>query len=593
MTKAYVQKAWSLADLFPSQESPEMEAAFAEIKAQVSGFEGRRQELTPEIPAEDFMKFVEGLESISRLAHKVYSFAGLSFYGDTQDQSAQTFMARVDQFMAEIENRTLFFSLWWKSLDDAQAERLLAGSGKYHYFLKEMRLLKPYTLSELEEKVINIKNVTGAKAFEQLYETITNRYLFKVEVDGETVELTRDSLMVYARHHDPKLRAAIYQELYRVYGQDSVVLGQIYQSLVRDWGNEQVSLRGFSAPISARNLGNAVPDEVVDTLLDVCRQNADVFQRFFRLKARWLKMERLRRYDIYAPLAKSDKKYEYRDAAQMVLDSFRHFHPKIADLAQRVFADDHLDSEVRKGKRGGAFCWSVEPEGTPWVLVNYQGRPEDVAAIAHELGHAIHAMLAAHHTLFTFHSSLPLAENASTFGEMLLVDRLLAAEDDEEVRRDLLFRQVDDAYATIMRQAFFAIFERDAHMLIQKGVSVDELAQAYLENLRQQFGDAVELSDEFKWEWISIPHIFGTPFYVYAYAFGQLLVLSLYKQYQEEGESFKPRYLEILSAGGSDAPADILGRAGIDIYSRDFWQGGFDVIKDLIAQLEAIPIKGN
>jgi oligoendopeptidase F len=593
MTETYVQKAWSLADLFPSQESPEMEAAFAEIQALVSDFEGWRQELTPDISPENFMKFVKSLEAGNLLGNRIYSYAGLSFYGNTQDQSAQTFMAKVEQFMAEIQNRTLFFSLWWKSLDDAQAERLLEHAGKYHYFLKEMRLFKPYTLTEPEEKIINIKNVTGSKALENLYETITNRYLFKVEVDGEPVELTRGELMVYARHHDPDLRAAIYQELYRVYGEDSLILGQIYQSMVRDWGNEQVGLRGFTAPISARNLGNAVPDEVVDTLLEVCRNNAEVFQRFFRLKARWLKMDRLRRYDVYAPLAKSDKRYEYGDAVQMVLDSFRRFHPKVSDLAEQVIKDDHLDSEVRKGKRSGAFCSSVEPGGTPWVLVNYQGRPDDVATIAHELGHAIHAMLAAHHTLFTFHSSLPLAENASTFGEMLLVDRLLAAEEDEEVRRDLLFRQVDDAYATIMRQAYFAIFERDAHEMIQKGVSVDELAQAYLENLSEQFGDAVELSDEFKWEWVSIPHIYGTPFYVYAYAFGQLLVLALYKQYQEEGESFKPRYLEILSAGGSDAPADILARAGIDIYSREFWQGGFDVIKDLVAQLEALPIKSN
>jgi len=591
MTDTYTQKAWSLTDLFPSHQSSEMEAAFAEIEAQVSDFESWRQELTPDISPENFIKFVKSLEAGGLIANRVYSYAGLSFYSNTQDQSAQTFMARVEQFLAEIQNRTLFFSLWWKNLNDKQAERLLEHAGKYHYYLKEMRMFKPYTLTEPEEKIINIKNVTGSSALDKLYETITNRYLFKVEIDGESVELTRGELMVYARHHDPDLRAKIYQELYRVYGEDSLILGQIYQSMVRDWGNEQVSLRGFSSPISARNLGNAIPDEVVDTLLEVCRENAQVFQRFFQLKARWLKMERLRRYDIYAPLAKSEKRYDFSEAAKMVLDSFRQFHPQVGDLAEKVFVDDHLDSEVRKGKRGGAFCWSVEPGGTPWVLLNYQGRPDDVATMAHELGHAIHAMLAAHHTLFTFHSSLPLAENASTFGEMLLIDRLLAAEKDADVRRDLLFAQVDDAYATIMRQAYFALFEREAHEMIKNNASVDELAEAYMENLRQQFGDAVELSDEFKWEWVSIPHIYGTPFYVYAYAFGQLLVLALYQQFREEGESFIPRYLEILAAGGSDAPADILGRAGIDIYNREFWQGGFNVIKDLVAQLEEIPIK--
>jgi len=365
----------------------------------------------------------------------------------------------------------------------------------------------------------------------------------------------------------------------------------MYQTIVRDWRNEQVDLRHFQSPLSARNLTNDIPDEVVNTLLAVCEQNTSLFQRYFRLKARWLGVERLRRYDIYAPVVKSDKRYEFNQAAEMVFESFREFKPEIASLAQRVFAEDHLDSEVRKGKQGGAFCATLAHDITPWVLLNYQGRADDVATMAHELGHAIHSMLAAGHTLFTFHSSLPLAETASTFGEMMLIDRLLAEEDDESVRRDILFRQVDDSYATIMRQAFFALFERQAHEMVVQGAMVDEMADSYIENLRKQFGDAVELSDEFRWEWVSIPHIYHTPFYVYAYAFGQLLVLSLYQQFKAEGEGFKPRYLKILSAGGSQAPVRILSEAGIDIYSAAFWQGGFDGIGRLLDQLEALPIR--
>jgi oligoendopeptidase F len=300
-------------------------------------------------------------------------------------------------------------------------------------------------------------------------------------------------------------------------------------------------------------------------------------------------VERLRRYDIYAPVAKSEKRYEFEAAADMVLDSFAQFHPEASRLARRVFAENHLDSEVRKGKRGGAFCATLTPDLTPWVLVNYQGRPEDVATLAHELGHAIHSMLAEHHNAFTQQASLPLAETASTFGEMMLVDRLLATESDSGVRRDLLFRQVDDAYATIQRQVFFALFERQAHEMIEQGAAVDDLSAAYMENLKRQFGDSLELSDEFRWEWVSIPHIYHVPFYVYAYSFGQLLVLSLYKQFKKEGETFKPRYLKILAAGGSQAPAQVLAEAGIDIYSAAFWQGGFDVVSESIARLEELP----
>jgi oligoendopeptidase F len=590
MTQTYTQSRWSLADLFTAQDSPELQTAFTEMEAGVAAFEARRAELTPAIPIDQFLDLIRHLEKFSLLAYRIYNFAALSFAADTQDQAAQAFLARVQQFMAVMENRTLFFSLWWKDLDDVNAQRLMAASGDYRYYLEEMRHFKPHTLSEPEEKVVNLKNTTGASALHNIYDAITNRYVFRLTVDGEEKELTRGEIMVHARGHDPELRAKAYQEIYRVYGQDGPVLGLIYQTLVRDWRNEQVELRQFGSPISARNLVNDIPDVVVDTLLQVCERNASLFQRYFRLKARLLGLPRLRRYDVYAPIAQSDKRYNFADAAEIVLDSFHQFDPELAVLARRVFDDQHLDSQVRKGKRGGAFCATVTPDLSPWVLLNYQGRPDDVATMAHELGHAIHSLLAAHHSLFTQHASLPLAETASTFGEMMLVERLLQQENDETVRRDLLFRQVDDAYATILRQAFFALFERQAHEMIQQGASVDELSAAYLKNLETQFGEVVEVSDEFRWEWVSIPHIYQVPFYVYAYTFGQLLVLSLYQQYKAEGEAFKPRYLEILAAGGSEAPVKVLSAAGIDIHSADFWQGGFDVIRQMIEQLEALPV---
>ncbi|MCL4562351.1 MAG: M3 family oligoendopeptidase [Chloroflexi bacterium] len=590
-TETYTPSAWSLSDLFPSKDGPEIEAAFRTLEEKVAAVEKRRPSLSSDISTGAFMDLVRQIEEINRLGDVLYSYAGLWFAGDTQDQVAQALVARIDQFAAQLGNRVLFFSLWWKSLDDTHATRLMEDSGDYRYWLEEMRHFKPHTLTEPEEKIINIKNVTGVSALGMLYDSITNRYTFHLEVDGEPKELTRGELMVFARHHDAGLRERAYRELYRVYGNDGPILGQMYQTLVRDWRNEQVDLRHFPTPISARNLGNDIPDDVVDTLLEVSRSNASLFQRYFRLKARWLGMERLRRYDIYAPVAVSDKMYSFRDAAELVFDSFNEFHPQFAGLARRVFDQKHLDSEVRKGKRGGAFCWSVAPELTPWVLVNFQGHPDDAATLAHELGHAIHTMLASQHTLFTFHASLPLAETASTFGEMVLIDRLLAQEEDQSVRRDLLFRQVDDAYATIMRQTFFALFERQAHDMIQSNASVDQLSEAYIENLSQQFGESVEIGPEFRWEWVSIPHIYNTPFYVYAYAFGQLLVLSLYRQYKTEGEAFKPRYLRILSTGGSQAPVTLLAEAGIDVRQARFWQGGFDVIRGLIEQLEALPVE--
>jgi oligoendopeptidase F len=589
----YQLSKWSLAPLYPGYESPELQNAFDLIEEQVTAFEGARSKLNPDISIEQFLQILRASEETAKVANKLYSFAGLSFTADTQDQTAQSLQSRVLQFLAGIENRVLFFSLWWKELDEVNAKRLMDESGDYRYYLEALRLFKPHTLTEAEEKVINTKNVTGSTALINLFDSITNRYTFKLSVNGKTKEMTEGELYSFRYVPDPEMRAKSYQEQFRVYGNDGPILGQMYQTRVRDWHNENIEMRKFGSPIAARNLMNDIPDEAVDALLNTARKNVGIFQRYFRLKAKHagIPTGKLRRYDIYAPVAQSKKNYEFDAASKMVFDAFAAFDPKVADLAKRVFDENRIDSEVRKGKRGGAFCWSVLPELTPWVLINYHGTAREVATLAHELGHAIHSMLASHHSTFTFQSSLPLAETASTFAEMMLTDKLLSEETDESVRRDILFKQMDDAYATIMRQSYFALFEKQAHEMVQKNASVDELCAAYLENLKEQFGDSIELSDEFKWEWVSIPHIYHTPFYVYAYAFGQLLVLSLYQQFKAEGESFKPKYLKILSAGGSEAPAKVLAEAGVDIRSAKFWQGGFDALEKLVSELEKLPVE--
>jgi oligoendopeptidase F len=586
----YKQEKWSLEDLFPAIDAPSLAQALESAHGLSESFEARRASLDPSMTGDEFASILETYEQLVSLTQRIEYYAFLLFSEDTQDQRAQSFMARVQQLAAEIENRTLFFKLWWRALEDDQADRLAAYAGDLQYWLEFVRLIKDHTLSEPEEKVINLKNVNGAAAMTTLYDSITNRYTFRLEVDGEVRELTRGELMVHVRMPDPDIRKAAYQEQLRVFGQDQPILGQIYQALIRDWRSENVDLRGYRSPISVRNLGNNLPDDIVDTLLEVCRRNASLFQRYFKLKARWLGIDKLRRYDVYAPVTESAKAFEFAEAVQLTLDSFEKFHPKLAELARRVLDDHHLDSEVRKGKRAGAFCATVTPDLTPWVLTSFQGRPDDAATMAHELGHAVHALLASGHSQLTQEASLPLAETASTFGEILLTDRMMASDPDPGLQRDLLFRQMDDAYATIMRQAFFAIFEARAHDMIHEGCSVDDLSVAYMENLREQFGDSLELSDDFKHEWVAIPHIYHSPFYVYAYAFGQLLVFSLYQQFQREGDSFKPRYLKLLAAGGSDSPERILAEAGIDVRSADFWEGGFKFVSESLDKLERLEI---
>lgn len=581
---------WSLKDLLAEPVDQALTENFSKLEGALARFETMRDSLLPEISINEFKHILSTIESVNTFTSRLEAYADLLLTEDTQNPYALNLRDRVDQVLTDTNNRMLFFDLWFKNLPDEVANRLIEQSGNLRYFLKAMRQFKPFTLSELEEKMINVKDVNGIDAMVNLYDLITNRFVFSLEVDGEQKSLTRDQLGAYFRHPSAEVRRDAYRELYRVYEDQAAVLGQIYLHRVRDWNAEAVELRGYASAISARNLSNDLPDEVVDTLLDVCRKNVGLFQRYFQLKAGWLGIssDTLSRYDIYAPLVESDKTFGYDEAKQMVMESFRDFSPQVADLAQRVFDENHLDSESRPGKRGGAFCYGVLPELTPWVMVNYEGRARDVATLAHELGHAIHNMLASGHSIMTYHASLPLAETASVFAEMQLIDLLLKQETDNAVRRDLLAYAIDDAYVTVIRQGYFTLFERDAYRRIDEGAAIEELTDTYLENLREQFGDALDIPSEFKWEWLTVPHLYNVPFYTYAYSFGQLLVLALYQQYRLEGEAFVPKYLKILSYGGSESPMKILSEAGLDVTSPAFWQGGFDFINSMIEELEGL-----
>lgn len=579
---------WSLYDLAAAAPDQAAQELLAQLDAHVSALEAERPALSPTLSPQALLGILHRYELIAELSSRLRALAYLWYAEDTQNPAALTLRSRLDSLLTDAHNRTLFVSLWFKGLPDDAAERFVAGAGELRYYLQSLRRFKPFTLSEAEEKLINLKDVNGVDALVKVYEMITNRFSFHLQIGGASNSLTRDQLAVYFRSPDPDVRAAAYGELFRVYGDSAAVLSQIYNHRARDWHAEAVSLRGYAQPISFRNLANDLPDAVVDTLLAVCRQNADLFQRYFRLKARRLGVERLRRYDIYAPLAASGKRYAFPQAREMVLSTFAAFSPLVAGHAARVMDSRHLDAAPRPGKRSGAFCYSPLPGLPPWVLLNYTGQARDVATLAHELGHAVHSSLAADHSVLTFSPSLPLAETASVFSEMLLTDRLLTEEQDGALRRDILAHALDDAYVTVMRQAFFTLFERDAHRLSAGGASFDDLCACYMDNLHEQFGDALDTSSEFRLEWISIPHFYNAPFYTYAYSFGQLLVLALYQQYRAEGAAFTPRYLSILSAGGSDAPATVLGRAGLDIGSAGFWQGGFDVIAGLIDEMESL-----
>lgn len=522
------------------------------------------------------------------------------YYANTASNEASALVTKMDKMAADVGNRLLFFDLWFKKeLDENNAARLIeAAPAIYKEYLLHKRLLAKHSLSEPEEKIINTLEVTGTGALVKIYDKMTSAFEFQMLLKrGRKVIAkkfdNKEKMVSLVRSANPAERVAAYKALFATYKKNSGVLGEIYQNIVVEWRNEGISMRGYRTPISVRNIANNLNDETVEALLATCRKNNIVFHEYFREKARLLDVRRLRRYDLYAPLStkRSGKKFAYGKAVTSVLDTFGDFDPHVRALAERVFSERHVDSEIRRAKRGGAFCHTVAPSITPYVLLNFDGRTRDVSTLAHEFGHAIHSMLAEKLPIMVSHAPLPLAETASVFAEMLLNERLMEKMSRQE-RQLLLAEQIDDMYATIMRQAYFTLFEVEAHKAIgERNVTIDDVTQIYSENLKEQFGASVIVSPEFGWEWIYIPHFYHTPFYCYAYSFGNLLVLSLYQRYKVEGRSFVPKYLGILAAGGSRKPEELLREAGLDITREEFWQQGFDLVGEKIQQLKELASK--
>lgn len=576
---------WDLTQLV-KDSSVGIDSLLADLESKVGKLEAARPTLAPSMPSQDLLALLRLSEEIAQGSSRLGAYVYLRFSQNTKDAEARSLKTLVEERLTGLSNRLLFFELWWQSVDETNAARLMADAGDLRYHLETIRRFKPHTLSEPEEKIVNLKNVTGRSAVHTLYDIVTNGFTFTVVVGGKKKTVNREELMTYVRSPKATVRQAAYQELYRVFASQRDLLGEIYKTLVNDVKAENLGLRRFSAPIASRNLGNDVPDQAVDVLLASCAKNADIFQAYFTLKAKICKIKPMNRYHLYAPHRTESKTYKYADAVTMVLDAYRGFSPRLADLAEHVFQDRHIDAPTRPGKLGGAYCYSIVPGMTPYVMLNYTGEARDIATMAHELGHAVHGMLAKDHSVFTFHSTLPLAETASVFGERILSDALMSQERNKAVQQGLLLSQLDDIYATVLRQAYFVRFEKLAHQMIADGATADQLAKAYGQELRQQFGKAVKVPDEFQWEWLTIPHIFASPFYCYAYSFGNLLVLALYRMYKEQGASFVPKYLDLLATGGSQSPQQILSTVGVDMTSESFWQSGFDTIREMVEQLE-------
>ena len=588
---------WDLSELVDERKNS-IKNYLKYLHDDVKKFENNRELLNDNISTQKFSEMLIQLEKISERLNMVTGFAHLQYSSNTSSNEYSALVTEMELLGTEISNKLIFFDIWFKNiLKETDANRIIQTINPvYKHFLTHKRILGKYTLSEKEEKIVNIFEVTGPNALVKIYDRMTNSFEFVLNIkkNNKIVRkkyINKEKLMSLVRSNKSEERKAAYKSLFNVYENNSGVLGEIYLNLIVQWHDENIKIRGFDSPISVRNVYNDISDGVVSTLLDTCKRNSFIFHKYFNLKAKMLKLKKLERYHLYAPLVKKgivQKRYTYEQAVNIVLNVFESFDPKFRDYARIVFNKNHVDSEIRKGKMSGAFCSTITPKLTPYVLLNYDGMYRDISTMAHEFGHAIHSICSSNLPIAVSHAPLPLAETASVFAEMLLNEKL-AEEMTEQERSILLAEQIDDMYATIMRQSYFTLFEIDAHnKVIESNANIDNVSTLYKKNLQDQFGNSVIVSDDFMWEWTYIPHFYHTPFYCYAYAFGNLLVLSLFHMYKKEGKSFIPKYLNLLSAGGSKKPETLLTEIGLDISNKSFWQQGFDLLSEKIGDLEKI-----
>jgi oligoendopeptidase F len=582
---------WDLSHLYAGPDDPQIEKDLSGALAAANEFAARHRGRVGSLGAAELARAVDELESISEPAARAGAFAGLLFAADTQTPRHGALLQHVQERGTEIRNALLFFELEWLAVDAERADALLgdAAIGRRRHFLTAMRRYREHVLSEPEERVLAETHNTGSAAWSRLFDQIMADLAFEVSIGGEVRKLSEEETLALLYDPDRETRRAGAAGLSAGLRANARVLGFIFNILVQDKAADD-RRRGYPHAMAARHLANEARRESVDALLDACVGRYDLVARYYRLKARLLGLPALADYDRYAPLGGAEGQRSFAEAREIVTSAYRDFSPRMAGIAERFFAERWIDAELRPGKRGGAFSASTIPAVHPYVLLNYTGNLRDVMTVAHELGHGVHQSLASAQGLFEQDTPLTTAETASVFGEMLVFRRLMREEKDPRVRLALLCGKLEDAFATVFRQVAMTRFEQALHAARREEgeLPLERVNELWMAANRPMFADSVELSDDYAWWWLYIPHFVHSPFYCYAYAFGELLVLALLRRYDEEGAAFVPRYLALLEAGGSDAPERLLAAIGLDIADPGFWSGGLDLLEELLEQAEAL-----
>ncbi|MCU0498839.1 MAG: M3 family oligoendopeptidase [Anaerolineae bacterium] len=580
------QVVWDLSVFYKGVDDTAISADMETTLEQADQFSATYKGRIARLDAEELIEALQTLEQIWDRLGRLNAFTGLTFATDTQNPKHGAILQKNSEFQAIAQQRLVFFDLEWNEVDDQQAAALLVRPelAPYRHYLEAERRYRPYQLSEIEEQLLLEKSVTGRSAWVRFFTQMTSA--LRYELDGQ--KLTQSQVMDKLRGEDRDLRHKAADAITAALRDRAMELTFIFNVLAMDKSNDD-QRRGYKSWIASRNLSNKAPDAVVDALIDAVTGSYDLVQQHYQLKRKLLGVDHLYDYDRYAPIPvkQSETIYSWDEAKSIVLNAFYAFSPEMGDVAKRFFDENWIHAAPMPHKRSGAFASPTVPTAHPVIFLTYLGKVDNVMTLAHELGHGIHMYLSGQkHGVWGLHTPLTTAEMASVFAEMLVFRDLMNREQDPEVRLSMLANKIEDTFSTVYRQTAMNRFEDKLHNARRDEgeLSTDRLSAFWMETQRAMFGDSVTLREDYGLWWSYIPHFLHTPGYVYAYAFGELLVLALYNLYLERGESFAPQYLEVLAAGDSDYPDRILAKVGLDLNDPGFWQNGVAAIRELVEQ---------
>ncbi len=586
--------SWDLTDLYRGVDDPRLAADLEEALRRARAFETAYRgtiDVPGGPPPELLLTALRELESLSEQMDRPAVYASLVHAAKTDDPRHGALLARTREQRTAINKHLIFFDLEWVKLPDDAARALIQSPALAHYahYLEQKRAWRPHYLSEPEEKILDEKSNTGRAAFVRLFDETVAALRFPFTHSGRTELLTMQQINAKLYDADRSVRKAAAEGWTKGLQDNARLLTYIFNTLVQDHHSD-CTLRHFPGPMAPRHLANEISDAVVEALMSAAERHHATVQRYYRLKARLLGLDQLYDYDRYAPLFAETPTCDWAQARRTVEESYEAFSPRAGAIIREFFDKHWIDAELRAGKRGGAFSSSAVPSAHPYILMNYTDKLRDVMTLAHELGHGLHQYLSRPVGYLQCDTPLTTAETASVFGEMLTFQRLLELYPEPKTRLAMLCGKIEDAFATVFRQVVLTRFEQALHRARQEQgeLTPEQVNELWLAANRPMHGDVVRLSDGYAWWWMYIGHFIHVPFYCYAYAFGELLVLALVQKYKEEGAAFVPRYLELLASGGSHAPHVLLARLGVDVTDPGFWELGLRLLDDMVAEAEAL-----